>query len=288
MQEAERGFHNFTYLQGAWRGETVWTAHNSRNRCSIKNFYCETTHNEVVIYTASLAEVFTLWLSMVAQLSTTSHSPPQRVEFAQLSLIVWILVRSCVVYEREITAALVSQIVDALPSRLVWGWCSQTAVVVQGPTTSQMYCNVPHSCCMWCHDDVRHPSSFLLYYIHTLQHILQESGLMWQRVSDPWWGLTGNIDVTVAVHWTESQIVASPRLTPQPAGPQDASALSLWSHLSRFLQQTRLNRNPTASPSSASCFLACIVLACFTASFVFLSLIWWKNRAAAYRALGRE
>lgn len=79
--------------------------------------------------------------------------------------------------------------------------------------------------------------------------------------------------MTVAVRWTRSRIVANSQLTPQPAEPHDASEPSLWSHFALFLQQTCLNRNPTASTSSASWFPPRIFLAYFMASFCVLSLL---------------
>lgn len=77
------------------------------------------------------------------------------------------------------------------------GWCSSQWMqwlVLAWFGLSRMYCRVPHNCCMWCHTSFQLSSS--LYTVHTLQYILQKSGLLWKRIFDPLWGLTGNIDVT--------------------------------------------------------------------------------------------
>lgn len=86
-----------------------------------------------------------------------------------------------------------SKMVDALPSRCSdWFWSD---LICPGSfAISQMYCRVPHNYCMWRHTSFQLSSS--LYTVHTLQYILQKSGLLWQRIFDPLWGLTGNTDVT--------------------------------------------------------------------------------------------
>lgn len=72
-----------------------------------------------------------------------------------------------------------------------------------------MYCAVPHSCCMWCHDDITFNECMKLEnFIHSLQSILNWSGLFLANNFWPLLRTEGNIDVTVSVYWTGSQIVA--------------------------------------------------------------------------------
>lgn len=81
-------------------------------------------------------------------------------------------------------------------------------------------------------------------------------------------GLAENIDRTVAVYWTWSQIVTNSQLTPRPAEPLQASE-----SLPEVLTTSTSQQKSPRSSCSARRFLARIFLARSVASFVLYSLI---------------